>query len=219
MTNIGSNTWCYTITTPGTYDWKPVLCGSWYSWNSTDYARNVNATDWSVTTTVPNSQVCVTYAPLTGLLSMGVILPLRLSIFKGYAENNRNILAWHTETEENSSHFEIEKSIDGTTWATLGTVKASIVSKTTQQYSFVDTEPIHKMAYYRLKMIDNDRSFTYSKIITINQTPTNAVKVFPNPAKEQLTFIFSNEVKEPTVELFNINGQLVKQPAIPALTN
>jgi Secretion system C-terminal sorting domain len=211
MTNIGSDTWCFTVATPGTYEWKPTRCGSWNSWNSSDGARSVNPGNWSITTSVANSQVCVTYSPLTGLVSMAIVLPLRLVSFKGYSENKKTILAWRTENEENASHFEIEKSMDGTTWSTVGTIKARDISETENIYSFVDKETSNEPMYYRLKMIDNDRSFTYSKIISVTQMPTNSVKVFPNPAAEQVTFIFNNEVEEPTVEIFDMKGQLMKQ--------
>lgn len=66
MTNVGGTVWCYTIPTPGSYEWKPTRCGSWDSWQPNNGTRNVNSGNWSVTTTTPNEQVCVTYDPATG---------------------------------------------------------------------------------------------------------------------------------------------------------
>ena len=63
-----ANVYCYTIATPGTYEWKPTYCGEWKSWQPCDGLgeRSTNSGNWSVTTTVPNEQVCITYNPTTG---------------------------------------------------------------------------------------------------------------------------------------------------------
>jgi hypothetical protein len=69
MTNVGGNTWCYTIPNPGNYEWKPTVCGSWDSWQPSNGERNVSSQNWFVATTTPNEQVCVTYDPATGRVS------------------------------------------------------------------------------------------------------------------------------------------------------
>ena len=66
MTNVSGNTWCFTVPTPGTYPWKPTACGTWNSWEQFSGERGTNSTNWIITTTTPNEQVCVTYDPATG---------------------------------------------------------------------------------------------------------------------------------------------------------
>ncbi len=66
MTNTSGDTWCYTIPSPGTYQWKPTYCGAWDSWQPANGERNVNSNNWSVTTTSSDEQVCVSYDPATG---------------------------------------------------------------------------------------------------------------------------------------------------------
>jgi hypothetical protein len=66
MQNVSANTWCITVPTPGTYNWKPTSCGTWNSFEQFDGTRSVNAGNWVFTTTAANQQVCVTYDPATG---------------------------------------------------------------------------------------------------------------------------------------------------------
>ena len=66
MTDMGGGTWCYTIPAAGSYEWKPTNCGTWDSWQPTSGERSVNSSNWAVTTTSANEQVCVTYDPATG---------------------------------------------------------------------------------------------------------------------------------------------------------
>ena len=73
MTDQGYGIWCYTVPTPGTYQWKPTVCGSWDSWQAGAGERRTGADNWSVTTTTANEQVCVTYFPNSGQVALGAI--------------------------------------------------------------------------------------------------------------------------------------------------
>ncbi|MEO1259392.1 MAG: IPTL-CTERM sorting domain-containing protein [Bacteroidota bacterium] len=70
MVNTSGNEWCYTVANPGTYNWKPVVCGGFDSWQPINGERSVNSSNWSVVTTSPNEQVCVEYDPNTGRVSL-----------------------------------------------------------------------------------------------------------------------------------------------------
>ena len=73
---------------------------------------------------------------------------------------------WATSQELNSSHFEIEKSTDGVNFYYLGKVNAAGTSIAQRDYSYVDTK-VNEFNYYRLKMVDIDGKFVYSKTILI----------------------------------------------------
>lgn len=66
MTDMGGGQWCYTIPTPGCYQWKPTVCGSWDSWQPGTGERSTNSANWQVTTTVANEQFCVNYDAASG---------------------------------------------------------------------------------------------------------------------------------------------------------
>jgi len=74
MVNVGNNTFCYTVASPGTYQWKPVVCGGFDSWQPSNGERSVNSANWEITTIVENSQVCVTYNQANGRVGAATII-------------------------------------------------------------------------------------------------------------------------------------------------
>lgn len=66
MTPMGNGIWCYNVDVAGTYEWKPVVCGSFDSWQQTGGERSVNSGNWQFTTTTNNEQICVAYDLATG---------------------------------------------------------------------------------------------------------------------------------------------------------
>jgi glucose/arabinose dehydrogenase len=118
--------------------------------------------------------------------SSNVPLPLNLLTFKGSLQNNVTLLDWETTNEINTSQFIIERSINGQNFARIGTVSAVSNSGSNNKYSFTDYDAISQSSsilYYRLKIMDKDGAFNYSKVITISLPfITGKVTVFPNPA-------------------------------------
>jgi hypothetical protein len=112
----------------------------------------------------------------------GVVLPLTLLRFSATAAANGNFLQWQTSQEINTKHFEIEWSDDGQTFEKIALQKAAGNSATLVNYSFLNTVPVNGDNYYRLKMIDIDGRFTYSKTVQVNTTLVSiAISAFPNP--------------------------------------
>ncbi|MFN8247919.1 MAG: T9SS type A sorting domain-containing protein [Ferruginibacter sp.] len=116
---------------------------------------------------------------------------VKLSSFTAKLVNSNGVLNWVTEQEVNSSHFEIERSEDAVKFENRGSVNAAGNSSTKTTYGYND--PINtsaKVVYYRLKMVDLDGKYEYSKIIAIklNGSFSNeSFSVYPNP--------FINDIK------------------------
>ncbi len=111
------------------------------------------------------------------------ILPVKLKSFEAIQEGKSNIISWATEQELNSSHFNIERSENGNDWKTLFTLQAAVNSNLIKQYRYVDDLPLQEL-FYRLKMVDKDGTFAYSKILTVKRNNTEErLVVYPNPAK------------------------------------
>lgn len=75
-------------------------------------------------------------------------------------------MSWSTTEETGSDHFEIQRSLDGKNWKTLGPVKSSGESKTKKDYSFADPQAQPGQNLFRLKMIDLNGYFALSAIRT-----------------------------------------------------
>ncbi len=110
-------------------------------------------------------------------------LPVELGNFSARAEGKKVLLDWTTESEVNSSHYIIERSANGVDFSEIGVLAAIGESTRTTQYDFIDTKPLPGENYYRLKMVDTNGSFTYSKFISIHMEPFGILSVYPNPLK------------------------------------
>lgn len=127
------------------------------------------------------------------------VLPLDLLTFTGSLQNNTaTLLKWKTNNEINTSHFIVERSIDGTNFNTIGSVTASGNSSTILNYSFNDADAANQGAlilYYRLKVADLNGSFKYSNIINVSLPVTKgAITVSPNPASNELKAAITSPV-------------------------
>lgn len=124
---------------------------------------------------------------------VSVPLPVTLIAFDAVKEALTSLLTWTTSTELNSDHFEIERSTDAKNWINLGKVDAVGNSNATNNYSFVDSIPESGMNYYRLKMIDMDGTFAYSRIKSVNFPEFAWAKLYPNPVTDVLQIAISNK--------------------------
>lgn len=118
--------------------------------------------------------------------STALTLPLDLLTFTGSLQtDNTVLLKWKTENEVNTSHFELERSADGSNFSAIGTVAADNGTSTTHNYSYTDIDAANQQSlilYYRLKMVDANGAYSYSNIISILFNDiTGAVIVNPNP--------------------------------------
>jgi hypothetical protein len=144
------------------------------------------------------------------------VVPVELLSFTATAQDNRtNLLTWQTASEENNEGFDIERSADGKNWETLGFVKGNGTTVEVFNYNFIDKNPINGINYYRLKQMDFDGQFEYSKIVNVNLFSTNnAITIYPNPVRDELTVTNTENIEN--VVIYNALGQVVKQFAVNA---
>ncbi|MDP1726564.1 MAG: SBBP repeat-containing protein [Bacteroidota bacterium] len=143
-------------------------------------------------------------------------LPVQLISFdiKTVKENDDDIVlcSWLTASEINNNYFSIERSKDAGHFESIGFIKGSGNSNKTITYHFTDETPLPGISYYRLKQIDFDNKFEYSKIERIDLGKTNPdITVYPNPAKDQI-YIESGNISNIVgyhVKIFNLMGQQV----------
>ncbi len=109
------------------------------------------------------------YSPDIGYAETGSggPLPVKLSVFTGRGNQGKNWLQWTTVTENNSSHFNIERRGNGQYFETIGRVNAGGFSNAELVYYFTDAAPLKGVNYYRLAMVDKDGKKEYSRIISL----------------------------------------------------
>jgi hypothetical protein len=146
-------------------------------------------------------------------------LPVKLESFQGKKQNESAVLNWNTSGETAFSHFEVEWSADGSTFAKAGTVQ-SAAGNGAKAYTF--THPFtadmsqESRLYYRLKMVDKDNSYTYSSIVTINNSNFSDVKLYPVPAADHIWIEVPVSVsrQQPVYSIVTPGGQIVLQGKI-----
>ncbi len=120
-----------------------------------------------------------------------------------YAEEEHlGLVFWSTTLESNTESFEIQRSIDNTDqFEVVGVEEAAGNSRELQEYSFVDNDLKAGIHYYRLKAIDLDGAFTYTKIRSITIEPKlqkSSISVYPNPAIDEV--YIGIEKSDPTLK-------------------
>ncbi len=151
-------------------------------------------------------------------------LPVELTVFNGKLDQNKVILTWQTANEVNNFGFEIERMnsefgiqfAEGKSeWKTIGFVEGSGNSNSQKEYSFIDNlSPSRSPVKYRLKQIDTDGSFSYSKEIElkIEDKPTvfALCQNYPNPFNPTTSIEYNlSEAGIVTMEIFNVVGEKI----------
>jgi hypothetical protein len=144
-------------------------------------------------------------------------LPVTLVQFTATQSQNDVLLNWATATETNSSHFIVERSVNGKAFEAVAKVKASGKSNSVINYRSFDENAFRVTAsstlYYRLRMVDNDGKYEYSKtaIVSIrDKKETAPLNVFPNPYSDK-TYLHVNATaaSNANISVVDITGKVV----------
>lgn len=140
--------------------------------------------------------------------------------FTGQKDANNTVnLQWSTANEIDSLHYEIERSIDGVNFNSVGVINAGNSPDSLQQYLFNDSKPFQGANYYRLKQTDKNGRFSYSKTVSIMLDKTGVqYTVYPNPATYKTTLRLLANMKQVTVRLHDALGREVFQKSLGILT-
>ncbi len=134
-------------------------------------------------------------------------LPVDLLSFTGLKNDGVTNFSWKTASEINSDHYVIERSSDGIHYESIGRVEALGNSSSVLSYSFTDEHPLPGNNYCRLKIVDKDESFEFSKTIVIDFTEkeNNKISLYPNPVYDVLSLLTDGSASK--VKILNINSQ------------
>lgn len=140
-------------------------------------------------------------------------LPVSMTTFNVTKFNNQGInLNWQTASETNNAFFEIERSADVKVWETLARIDGKGTSNQSQNYTYLDQTPRKGINYYRLKQVDTDGTFAYSRVrdAVIERNPD--ANVYPNPVSDLLRISGISEVAE--VKIIDLQGNTKFQKSI-----
>lgn len=151
--------------------------------------------------------------PYIGADESNTPLPVELTSFTASAKGNVVELTWQTATEKNSSYFEVQRKSDKDSWNTIGKVSAAGTTTEKAKYSFTEKNVKGAVAYYRLKMVDLDGSYSYSKEVEAKvDLPVNfeLSQNYPNPFNPSTTIKYAVPVDSKVrLEIYSMLGELV----------
>ena len=176
----------------------------------TSFDTNTGSIKSGVSTTRPNNYF--TFGSLTG----DNPLPVELINFKAYLYNGQTLLTWITATEHNNSHFEIERSDNMKDFTKIGTVYSKAQNGSSTQaidYAYTDDAPKAGTNYYRLKQVDFNGMYSYSKVVSVTSDrendPLESVMVYPNPTTGSANIIVLGGDENIHISLYSYNGVLL----------
>ncbi len=139
-------------------------------------------------------------------------LPVELNSFTASAAKNGVTLSWKTATEMNNYGFDIERK-SASNWSKVGFVEGRGTTNAPQSYSYADNSATGKISY-RLKQIDRDGKFEYSKEVEVVTAVAPTVfalsQNYPNPFNPTTNISFTvPSTGRATLKILNILGQEV----------
>lgn len=168
----------------------------------------INDTSSSVTpvtlATAPANTIFrgVSYTPGTSTL------PVKLIQFNATLQNKETHLIWATSSEINNKGFEVEKSLDGENFESIGFVTGQGNSNQIIKYAFIDQNYSATTQYYRLKQLDYDGNFEYSNSISVSNQDEPIFIISPNPFENEISVVVSNNEEKIDAEIIDIQGKI-----------
>jgi hypothetical protein len=141
-------------------------------------------------------------------------LPLTLLSFKAQqVKRGEVLLDWRVKDEVNMKQYDVQRSVDGKNFTTIGTVN----NLGKEVYTLIDQKPAQGINYYRLSMVEASGLTDYSHIVAININDGKALHASPNPVTGDLTVEVKGEVgKQAVIDIIDYTGNKVRTVAIPA---
>ncbi|GGK77099.1 hypothetical protein GCM10011405_26110 [Rufibacter glacialis] len=146
---------------------------------------------------------------------LGNPLPVTLTSFTGVSRGGAIVLNWTTASEKDNDRFEIERSTNGKDFVKVGQVKGNGTSSATVDYTYTDRSSASGTVYYRLRQVDFNNAFEYSKVISVSHVAAAGsaatVSVYPNPVTDgRVTLRFNEAVKgSATIQLVDMSGRVL----------
>lgn len=158
-----------------------------------------------------NGQQFMIIAPTSEIPYVDWVFPVELLDFQATSISSEAVrLDWLTAKELNNDHFVIEKKIAGQdSYKVIAEVAGAGTTEDIQEYSFLDETEMGAVNYYRLKQVDIDGTYTYSKMIEVrvNFSEKATFTVFPNPATDFVNLKHVGELKyDREIDLINMQG-------------
>jgi hypothetical protein len=147
----------------------------------------------------------------------GTVLPLKWINFSALKNNGKIYLTWIVDRDDNGAKFEVEKSLNGINFLAIGNVQYWS-NNPANTYGFIDEANNNQSIYYRIKQLDKEGKYVYSKIILVRNEHSVKFEFSPNPVTENLNIsIVCSKIQNASISIINTAGSIVKQKQVTLL--
>lgn len=183
-----------------------IATSSWI--NTGGSATGMSTTTESVTSTPLN---------VLGSLSIGsvtMIVPLRFLSITAEKKPTHTLVEWRTTNEMNVNYHEVQRSYTGNNFIGIGKVAAHN-SMSDDRYTYADTDNLNGTAYYRIKSIDFDGKYKYSKVVSVSNASNEIISLKNNPVTGSINLLLSSKKNHSfTYQIMSVSGSLVQQGSV-----
>jgi hypothetical protein len=170
-----------------------------------------NPVDFNVT------NVAGSYAPnrFRIVFNPYLVLPVTFTSIKAYPKNKDIVVEWKVENESNLKQYDVEKSVDGSNYATNNTVVAKNAAASV--YQFLDEKPVDGYNYYRVKSTDINGKMAYSTVVKVLiGKMKQEISVYPNPIVNGVINLqlLNQPAGKYGIRLISNNGQVITSKEI-----
>ncbi|MBF8963298.1 IPT/TIG domain-containing protein [Pontibacter sp. FD36] len=143
-------------------------------------------------------------------------LPVELIAFNATKQGNGVQLTWATASELDNDYFEVQMTEDlKGEFKAVGKVNSEVnTTALRQDYQFNHKGNFNGTRYYRLKQVDLDGTFEYSKVVAVSSNGVNLAvgpRVYPNPINADSKLVFNaDRAGKLNVRIVNMNGSAVQ---------
>ena len=128
-------------------------------------------------------------------------------------ETDKVILKWTAANEPLNQLYEIQRSLDGRGFTTIGTANGKGHNINLATYVIEDLNPVTGLSYYRLVNKNANGSISYSEWKAVNRAAIAAsyLLVYPNPVSSLLSLkIAATQAEKTRVDILDVAGRVVK---------
>jgi hypothetical protein len=152
-----------------------------------------------------------------GVADIGAVLPVKFGAIKAYEKQNGIQLDWKVYSENKVKSYEIERSADGRSYTSVGSLPALYNNTADGDYGFFDASPLPGTSYYRIKNNDLDGKSAYSIVLRVNRNKTiKGLSLYPNPIVNGIVLLQGSDLGRGNykINIFGANGQEIYKQQI-----
>lgn len=162
---------------------------------------------------------------ITVLNNPTITLDIPVEGFNGVLNSESNAeLSWHTLSENKLLRFEVQKSLDGVSYESIGLVQATGNSSIQNKYEFTDLIKVDEIAYYRLKSVDEDSKSSLSNVVILRYKNSCDMQVWLNDQSGNImidanTCSGVNKDRMLSAELYDVNGRVIRNLSLDGVNS